>query len=60
VPIAYEVKGGVGDKLIEPMLLLPLVETCFKHGLPHIAIDLEVRRPPNSDSAPATPSAKYP
>ncbi len=43
VPIAYEVQGEVGDKLIEPMLLLPLVENVFKHGLTHIAICLEVR-----------------
>jgi hypothetical protein len=42
VPIAYEVQGEVGDKLIEPMLLLPLVENVFKHGLTHIAIGLEI------------------
>ena len=42
VPIAYEVQGEVGDKLIEPMLLLPLVENVFKHGLTHLAICLEV------------------
>jgi hypothetical protein len=42
LPIAYEVRGEVGDKLIEPMLLLPMVENVFKHGFSNIAIFLEV------------------
>jgi two-component system, LytTR family, sensor kinase len=31
LPISIEVDGNLNDKTIEPMILLPLVENCFKH-----------------------------
>ena len=30
--IRFSVEGGPGDHLIAPMLFIPLVENCFKHG----------------------------
>jgi two-component system, LytTR family, sensor kinase len=31
LPISIEINGNLNDKTIEPMILLPLVENCFKH-----------------------------
>lgn len=34
--ISFEVKGDISGKEIEPMLLIPLVENAFKHGISYI------------------------
>ncbi len=37
VIISFEVKGDTSGKEIEPMLLIPLVENAFKHGISYIS-----------------------
>ena len=32
-PIDFEVKGTVDEQLIAPLIFLPLIENCFKHGI---------------------------
>ncbi|PST83674.1 hypothetical protein C7T94_14170 [Pedobacter yulinensis] len=33
ITIDFEVQGVPGDKMIEPLLLLPIIENAFKHGI---------------------------
>jgi LytS/YehU family sensor histidine kinase len=36
IQIVFEITGISGDKKIQPMLLLPLVENIFKHGISYL------------------------
>jgi len=47
VTVQFNTPAGVGDQRIEPMLLIPMVENAFKHGIglvesPMIHIDVSV------------------
>jgi len=47
IHVSFNVSGDVGDLVIAPMLLLPLVENAFKHGISlkqpsRVAIDVQV------------------
>lgn len=47
--IAFNIRGAVEGRMIAPMLILPFVENCFKHGVSEeldeswVTIDLEVK-----------------
>ncbi|MDA3929889.1 MAG: histidine kinase [Prolixibacteraceae bacterium] len=49
-PISFEVKGQYENLQIAPLLLLPLVENCFKHGIrksikaSFVDIDIEIEK----------------
>ncbi|HEY6160614.1 MAG TPA: histidine kinase [Bacteroidia bacterium] len=36
IAVTFEVKGELGGRKIEPMLLVPLVENAFKHGISYV------------------------
>jgi two-component system LytT family sensor kinase len=61
VAVRFRAPEGIGHKYIEPMLLIPLVENAFKHGIglvehPEIVIDI---RPAAEDRLSMTVSNKY-
>ena len=61
VTVRFRTPEGIGHRYIEPMLLIPLVENAFKHGIglvddPEIVIDI---RPAEADRLSMTVSNKY-
>jgi two-component system, LytTR family, sensor kinase len=61
VAVRFRTPQGIGHRYIEPMLLIPLVENAFKHGIglvdnPEIVIDI---RPAETDRLSMTVSNKY-
>ncbi len=71
VEIRFDVKGHIGDQRIAPLLFIPFVENCFKHGLGqhiekgfvHIALQLDGQHVEffvENSKAPALPRQRHP